>query len=284
MKSSNAMQDIVTTAIAPLLWGTTYLVTSQWLPPGLPMTSAMLRVLPIGLIFLLYSRTFPKGDWWWKALLLGVLNIGFFQAMLFVAAYRLPGGVAATVGAVQPLVVLVLAMPLLGERPKALAIAAALAGMAGVAMLVLTPAARLDSVGLMAALAGTLSMALGTLLLKRWKAPVGALTLTAWQLVGGGLLLLPIALYKESWPAQLSLNNVLGYAWLGLIGAGLGYTLWLRGITRLPATLVTPLALLSPVSATVLGFAVLGERFTPLQVGGVLLVLAAVWVSQLARR
>ncbi|GAB3254209.1 EamA/DMT transporter family protein [Chitinimonas naiadis] len=281
---STQTRDVALTALAPILWGTTYLVTSHFLPVGLPMTSAMLRVLPIGIVFLLYTRLLPKGDWWWKALVLGILNIGFFQAMLFVAAYRLPGGVAATVGAVQPLVVLLLAMPLLNEHPKPVAIVAALVGMVGVGMLVLTPAAKLDSVGLLAALAGSLSMALGTLLTKRWRSPVTPLTMTAWQLTAGGLVLLPVALWRESWPAQLSLNNMLGYAWLALIGAGVGYTLWLRGVARLPAGLVTPLGLLSPVSATVLGFVWAGERFSTLQVAGVVLVLGAVWVSQMARR
>ncbi|NUO85867.1 MAG: EamA family transporter, partial [Cupriavidus sp.] len=100
-------RDILLTGLAPAIWGSTYLVTSQWLPPGQPLLSGVIRALPAGLAMLAFGRQLPQGGWWWRAAVLGVLNIGFFQAMLFIGAYRLAGGVAATVGAVQPLIVVV---------------------------------------------------------------------------------------------------------------------------------------------------------------------------------
>lgn len=92
------------TAITPAVWGTTYIVATEFLPDGRPMLAACVRALPVGLIFVLWSRRLPTGAWWWRAALLGMLNIGAFFALLFVAAFRLPGGVAATAGAIQPLV------------------------------------------------------------------------------------------------------------------------------------------------------------------------------------
>ena len=86
------------------------------LPAGKPLLAAAVRALPVGLLLVLAFGRLPNGSWWWRAFVLGALNIGLFFALLFVAAYRLPGGVAATVGAVQPLVVAALACPLLGER------------------------------------------------------------------------------------------------------------------------------------------------------------------------
>ena len=56
----------------------------------------MLRALPAGLLLLLFVRQLPQGVWWPRVFLLGALNFSVFWAMLFVAAYRLPGGVAAT--------------------------------------------------------------------------------------------------------------------------------------------------------------------------------------------
>jgi len=104
------------TAIGPATWGTTYLVTTELLPPGRPLLAATVRALPIGLLMVALGGQLPRGVWWWKALVLGALNIGVFFALLFFAAYRLPGGVAATLGAVQPLVVAVISVPLLGAR------------------------------------------------------------------------------------------------------------------------------------------------------------------------
>jgi probable blue pigment (indigoidine) exporter len=49
---------------------------------------------------------------------LGALNIGIFQALLFIAAYRLPGGLAAVLGAIQPLLIMVLAWAVDGRTPS----------------------------------------------------------------------------------------------------------------------------------------------------------------------
>ena len=59
----------------------------------------------------------PRGAWWGKAAVLGALNIGAFFPLLFLAAYRLPGGMAAIVSSVGPLFVAGLAAVLL--RPAA---------------------------------------------------------------------------------------------------------------------------------------------------------------------
>ena len=114
---SSRSLSIALTALAPLIWGSTYYVTTAFLPPDRPLTAAMLRVLPAGLLLLLWTREWPKqAAEWGKTLVLGALNIGFFQAMLFVAAYRLPGGLAAFLSSTQTLVVLLL-MALAGSRP-----------------------------------------------------------------------------------------------------------------------------------------------------------------------
>ena len=145
------------TALAPAVWGTTYLVTTELLPSGHPLLAGLLRALPAGLLVLAVLRVLPRGDWWWRSLVLGALNIGFFFPLLFVSAERLPGGVAATLGAVQPIVVAALAVAVLGETPSRWRIGWGVAGAAGVAMVVLGPDAALDPVGVVAGVAGALS-------------------------------------------------------------------------------------------------------------------------------
>ena len=117
--------DVLLTAIAPIVWGTTYIVTTQFLPNFTPITVAMLRALPAGLLLLLIVRELPKGIWWLRVFVLGALNISIFLSMLFVAAYRLPGGVAGTVAAVQPLLAVFLARLLLSTPVRPLSIVAA---------------------------------------------------------------------------------------------------------------------------------------------------------------
>ncbi len=278
--ASTGRLDLLLTAVAPAIWGSTYVVATQMLPADHPLTVAMLRALPAGLLLLLIVRRLPWGVWWRRTLILGALNFSIFWALLFVAAYRLPGGVAATVGAVQPLIVLFLARMVLGSPIRAVSVAAAVGGAVGVAMLVLTSSASLDPIGIAAGLGGTVSMALGTVLTRRWQPPVSPLTFTAWQLTAGGLLLLPVALLIEPPLPALTPTNLAGLTYLGLIGAALTYILWFRGVARLEPGVVSSLGFLSPVTAVLLGWALLGQNLSPPQILGMTVVLGSVWLAQ----
>ena len=281
MKTFTArLSNIWLTALAPISWGTTYAVATEFLPPNHPLLVASLRSLPIGILLTIGLRKLPKGIWWWRILVLGGLNIGLFQALLFVAAYRLPGGVAATSGAIQPLLVVLFSWLILSKKPSQLSVIAAVIGFIGVGLLVLDPSARLDSIGIVAAITGAGAMGLGTVLIKRWKPPVSLIVFTAWQLAVGGLILLPIALVTEGAFPELTKTNLWGFVYLGLIGTGLAYSLWFRGISKLTATSVSYLGLLSPVVATLIGYIFLRETFTSVQLVGVATVLISVLLGQ----
>lgn len=278
--STIQFKDIALTALAPLAWGTTYIVATEFLPPGHPLLVAALRSLPVGLLLTLALRKLPQGIWWWRILILGALNIGVFQALLFVAAYRLPGGVAATAGAIQPLLVILFSWLILQEQPARGTIPLACSGFVGIALLVLGPSAQLDFWGILAALAGAATMGLGTVLVKRWRPPVSLLVFTAWQLTAGGALLLPVALIVEGPFAQLTSTNLQGLIYLGTIGTGLAYLLWFRGIGKLSTTAVSYLGLLSPVMATLLGFLWLDQTLTSLQMLGIGIIFISVLLGQ----
>ena len=276
--------DLLVTSIAPVIWGSTYLITTEYLPAGYPLTVAMLRALPVGLLLLLVVRQLPSGIWWLKILLLGALNFSIFWWMLFVSAYRLPGGVAATVSAIQPLVVIILARLLLGSLIRPLAVVAAIIGMIGIAILILTPKASLDPVGLAAGLVGAVSMALGTVLSRRWQPQVSLLTFTSWQLVAGGLLLLPAAMLLEPALPALTQTNLLGFIYLGLIGAALTYVLWFRGLSRLEPSSVSMLGFLSPITAVAIGWLFLEQSLSSMQFLAVITVFISVWLGQFTNR
>ncbi len=273
---------VALTALTPIVWGSTYAVTTEFLPPDRPLLTALLRALPAGLALLLLTRVLPRGPWIPRAAVLGALNIGAFFPLLFLAAYRLPGGVAAILGAAGPLFVVAFAAVLLAERPTKQKILAGVAGVFGVSLVVLRADAVLDAVGIVAGAGGAASMAAGTVLTKRWGRPegVGALTFTGWQLTAGGLLLVPVALLVEGAPPSFDAAAVGGYLYLGLIGTAVAYWIWFRGIARLPATSVAFLALLSPISAAVIGWAALSQALTPLQLLGMAIALTGTLLGQ----
>jgi len=272
--------DVLLTALGPAIWGTTYLVTTTLLPPDRPLLAGLLRALPAGLLLLTLTHRLPRGSWWWRAAVLGLLNFGAFFPLLFFAAYRLPGGVAATVSAVQPLVVAGLSVLVLRVRVSLAQLLAALAGVLGVALLTLSAAARLDPLGVLAMLVGTALMATAIVLAKRWDSPERPLVMAGWQMTFGGLVLVPLTLAMEGLPASLGPANLLGYGYLTVIGGVLSYALWFRGIGRLPATSVSLLTLSSPVVATLLGFAVLGQSLTGWQLLGFAVALGALVAGQ----
>lgn len=273
------------TAFAPFVWGTTYIVATELLPPGHPLFAALLRALPAGLIAIAVTRTLPRGAWWGKAAVLGVLNIGLLFPLLFVAAERLPGGVAATLAAAQPLVVALLSVLVLRENPSVRRFGWGVIGLLGVGLVVIGPAAEFDAVGIAAGLGGAASMALGLVLTKRWGRPAGAgpVAFAGWQLTAGGVFLAPLTFFVEGPPPPIDPAAVLGYLWLGLCGGLLAYALWFRGVTTLPVNSVAILALLSPLVAAVLGAALLGQTLGPVQLAGFGLALAAIVGGQLTR-
>jgi probable blue pigment (indigoidine) exporter len=268
------------TAVAPAVWGSTYVVTTELLPPDRPLLAGTLRALPAGLLLLAVARRLPTGSWWWRSAVLGSLNIGAFFALLFVSAYRLPGGVAALLGAVGPLLVAGLSVPLLQVALRPRTLLAALTAAAGVALVVLDDGASVDPVGVAAGLAGAASMAVGLVLTKRWGRPAPLLTTTSWQLTAGGLVLLPLALAVEGLPSGLTPSHVGGYAYLSLVGTAVAYSLWFRGLERLPASSVSLLGQLSPVVAAALGWLVLGQALAPLQVLGAAVAVGGVLAGQ----
>lgn len=273
-------RDVLLTALGPSIWGSTYIVTSEILPPDRPFTAALIRVLPAGILLLLFTRCRPARQNWWRLIVLSALNIGIFQALLFVAAYRLPGGLAAVLGAIQPLLIMLLSWSIDGRSPLRSTLWAAVAGVLGMGILLLSPQTIFEPIGIAAALLGAAAMATGVWLTHRWKLDMPVLALTGWQLLIGGLMLAPVVWLLEPPLPTLTLAQWSAYAYLCLAGAMLAYALWFRGVARLPTVAVASLGLLSPLTAVVLGWVLLAQSITGTALVGLVIVLASVFAVQ----
>ena len=204
--------------------------------------------------------------------------------MLFVAAYRLPGGLAAVLSSTQTLMVLVFTWLIDKTMPPKAAWAWSATGVLGIAVLVLSPSARYDGAGILAALSGAAAMALGVYLSKHKKTSLPVLAFTGWQLFIGGVFLLPVALLAEPPLESLSPANIGGYLYLCLFGAVFAYVLFFNGIVKLSPAAVSSLGLLSPVSAFVLGWLFLGQGMDAKSLSGFALVLVSIFGVQKAVR
>jgi probable blue pigment (indigoidine) exporter len=268
-------------ALTPIIFGTTYLLTTEFLPPGRPLLAALMRSLPTGLVLIIGSPIPPR-RWMARFFILSVLYASGLFPLLFIAAYRLPGGVAAVINSLSPLLVVVISVPLLGSRIRAIQIGAGILGTAGVALLVLQSDARLDGVGLIAMAGAAIMFSVATVLTKRWGRPEGMTTIgvTGWIFLFAGLTLLPATLLIEGLPDHLTARNIAGLVYLVLISGIVAYAVWFWGLERLSASAVTFLTLLNPVTAAVLGWVVLDQRLNHRQLLGAVIVLVSVVMGQ----
>ncbi|EOS96348.1 EamA family transporter [Erwinia tracheiphila] len=282
MNKLSTFSDILITALAPVIWGSTYIVTTQTLPPHMPLLASVIRALGAGCILLLICQIRPHGIWWLRIAILGFLNIGLFFYCLFAAAYFLPGGLASLVMSCQPIIVMVVGAIIFRHKLRPVHLFSAAIGVTGIGLLVLNSAVALNFKGVAIGLIGTFSMAMGILLNKHWGRPenMSLLAFTGWQLAMGGLMLLPAALTLEKLPETLTFTNMLGYGWLTLAGGVLGYVVWFRGIEKLPPVTTSFLGFISSLSACVLGYIILGQTFTQLQLLGCVAIVSSIYLAR----
>ncbi|MEX3105818.1 EamA family transporter [Streptomyces sp. ST1015] len=271
------------TALAPVAWGANYFVTHEYLPPDSPLYGAALRALPAGLALLAVRRRLPRGVWWGRSAVLGLLNASVFFVLVYVASQLLPTSVASTVMAVSPLTMMLIAWGMVAERPRAAHLAGAAVGLAGVCLMLFTGAGGTSLVGVLASAAAMLVSSFGHVLTKHWGSGADVLAATAWQLTAGGLFLLPVAAVVEGAPPALSGPALLAVGYTSLIATALAFALWFTGLRHLPAGTVGLIGLLNPATGVLLGTAVAGDSLSGRQLGGLVLVLAGVVLGRPGR-
>jgi probable blue pigment (indigoidine) exporter len=268
------------TALAPVAWGTTYFVTHRFLPADYPLYGAVIRALPAGLLLLLVRRRFPVGSWWWRSLVLGTLNMGAFFALIYLAAQTLPTSIASTVMATSPVVLMLFAWAALSERPRAAHLAGAGIGVAGVCLMLLTGPVAVDARGVLASVTAMVMSSFGYVLAKKWSADIDVFSLTSWQLIAGGVVLIPVAAAVEGPPPVLGAQALAGFAYVTVVATALAFAAWFTGLRHLRAGTVGLVGLLNPVTGVLLGTLIAGETLAARQVCGLVLVFVGVLLGQ----
>jgi drug/metabolite transporter, DME family len=212
------------------------------------------------------------------AVVAGAIGVAAYQPLFF-AGVRGTGVAVGTLVALGSAPVLTGALAMaLGIRPTRRWAAATVLAVAGVACLALAGGrgdVRLG--GVLAALGAGASYAVYTLAAKRLLDGLHpADTVMAVLFAGGAVLLLPLLVIVDlGWVATGP--GLLTVVWLGVVPTALAYWLFARGLRRLPAAEVATLTLAEPVTAALLGVAVLGEPVSiGLVLGGALVVASLV--------
>ena len=283
-------------ALAALLWATTGVV-AKFLFTGTELQAVTLGFLRLAValpfFFVLMRReqralahrstrlpTFTRKP------LMPLVALGFFQAVYqgsYLLAVDMTGAGIATLIALclSPVLVAILAAPLLGEKPGLVTILALAAAIAGTAMLVISDmdsAGRLRLGGILVAVLAAFVYAGFTLTSRHTSTGTPVFTTAFICFFTAALILLPVVAASGGFEGLDSLGpgQWLMVAYIGIVPTCLGYVSFFTGMKTTPATLSSIIVTLEPLFVALLAWVLLGEQLGVIGITGALVLTAAV--------
>ena len=273
-----------------LIWGYNWVVMKKVMRYADPFDFSAVRTLfgALALFAVLMLRRKPlKPVALGQTLLLGLLQTTAFTALIQWALVSGGAGKTAVLVYAMPFWLLPMAWVFLGERVRGvqwLAVTLALVGL----VFILDPwKAQGDLFSTSLALLASVSWAASAVLVKRIRArfEVDLLSLTAWQMLLGSVVLCAVAWLLPSAPPQLTTYFVVALIYNALLATGLAWLIWLVILDRLPAGLAGLASLAVPAVGVLAGWIELGERpSAPESFGMVCIAFALVLISAIALR
>lgn len=280
-------------------WGTSMVAMKELAPHTTPMLVAAWRLLPSGLVLLLWAKAAgnkgPTNAMGWLAVsLFGLVDGACFQGFLAEGLQRTSAGLGSVIIDSQPLSVAVIASVLFGETLGPIGLFGLLLGVGGLLMLEVSPSslenlsfqssgASLWDSGEWWMLLAAQSMAIGTVMVRwvsKYSDPIAA---TGWHMVLGGIPLLFLAINENSAASlpemisALDAKDCLLLLYVSLLGSAASYGVFFYLATvRGSLTQLSSLTFLTPMFAALGGYLVLGETLTPLQLTGALVTILGV--------
>lgn len=284
------MSGIIAAILFVLIWSTGFIVARAVSPHGAPELILAVRMTLVTLLLggaALYARqAWPRRERLGLHLAAGAMMHGLYLTLGWWAVHHgMPAGVMALLGSLQPLMVAVASVALLGERLPGRAWGGLAIAILGVAC-VLMPALAQSGTGgitMLPALAGmiaVLAMTGGTLIQRGAIAGDPIIVSGAVQNMGGALVAIAATLLvgEYRWDGSPMLWLGLGWSVLGLSAGGLSLLVWL--VRHQGATRMSMLLLLVPPIAAVEAWLLFGERLGPVQLIGFALALGGVLLGR----
>jgi O-acetylserine/cysteine efflux transporter len=274
--------EIVCAVAVPLLWGYQFVVIKLGVTQFPPLFFLALRFLVIALLLVPFVKRPTRAQFGPIAaisLFLGGLNFGLFYVGLGLGS----GSMSAVAYQLATPFTVLLAWPLLAERPSLTTAAGVVLAFAGVVVLGAEHRLSADALPLLLVVAAAFSFAVSNVLTKRY-GPFEPMMLMGWSsLLTVPQVLLMSLLLEHGQLTSLATADERG--WLALaytifIGGILGFGLWFWLIARCSMSRVAPFGLLLPVFALMSSVLFLGERMTPKLIVGGLLAISGVAMTQ----
>ncbi|HYO52362.1 DMT family transporter [Archangium sp.] len=269
-----------------LLWGSTWAVVKVGLEDLPPLRFVGARMLLAGLVLLPFSgllRAKLGARTWGMLMGVGVLQIAFPYALLFIAQQWIPSSWSALLFSTYAVWLLVVGRLLLPDQPLTpLKLSSAGLGLTGIVALQYEHLHGLGLTGLVMAgcvltLLATVSICLANVLVQRSLAHVPtSLVVCAQTLSSSVLLLAASAAFESHLPGHWTPRALLAIAYLAVCATALTYLLLFWLLSHMPLAAIGAMPLLDTLVAVLLGVVMLGERVdSSLLVGGALILSGA---------
>src|SRR6201996_8761759 len=277
----SAIQFICAVSV-PLLWGYQFVAIKVGVTEFPPLFFLALRFLAIALLLVPFVKKPTRQQFGPVAaisIFLGGLNFGLFYVGL-----RLGSGSMSAVAyqLATPFTVL-LAWPLLAERPSLTTSAGVLLAFVGVVVLAAGPGLSANGIPLLLVIGAALAFAMSNVLTKRY-GPFDPLMLMGWS----SLLTVPQVMLMSLFLEHGQIASLVAAdrrGWMALaytifIGGIVGFGLWFWLIARCSMGRVAPFGLLLPVFALISSVMFLGDQVTATLLVGGLLAICGVAITQ----
>jgi len=269
------------------LWSSAFAAAKIAVRDCPPLTLLTIRFLIAGVLMLgiaAFSRRGRplQGRDLASLILLGVLNNALYLGLSWSGMTTVSSAFTAVLISTNPLLIGVLAGPVLGERltwRKLLGLCLGLVGVAVVLRSRLTGMQE-DMHGTLLVTGGLVALVAGTLLYKRLKPAAGLWTSTGIQSLAAAAALLPFALMNESLSdARLTASLLASMAYMIVAVSMGGYYLWFMILSRASATSASALHFLMPPLGLLFGWLVLREPVSWLDLLGIVPIAFGIWLT-----
>ncbi|WP_428240598.1 DMT family transporter [Gynuella sp.] len=286
--------NILIAMIVPFLWGTTASATHLGFMDWPPLALAVLRSLPAGLLLLLIKPVWPKAGQWRLLLIHSAINIALFFWLIFLVAQNLPATFAAVGMAGTPVVALLFSFLYKGSIPNVYQVLACVLLVLATWTLFSPGNQHVQWLGIIAMVLAMVVMVAGSVFAQQVMSQVNWWTMVVWQLILGGIMLLPFAAWQwlsnpQAYATALDINmsRVLSGIWLVVINTALAYALFIWVLQRVSIVQFAFASIANPIGGVIIGAWLVHEHFSWPQylIMAVMVAtsLLAQWLSQKPR-
>ena len=293
-RSPSTAAIVVALLVVYLVWGSTYLGIAVVIETMPPLLTAGVRYAVAGVImltgFVALARLRP-GSWqlerptaaqWRSAVVIGLLLLLGGNGGVVLGELYIPSGMAAVLVAMEPMWLAAIEAVLTRRRPSALVIGGIIAGIVGVAVLLIPVEGldRFDPLGVALVICAGLTWAAGSIYVRHAALPRSGVLGTGMEMLAGGAALLVAGVLLgevgRTYVSSFSAESIAALAYLVVFGSIVAFTAYTWLLANVSVSVVATYAYVNPIVAVALGALILSEPITPRTIVAALIIIGAV--------